>query len=371
VSGLFGGGVGAKELAAARRLEQPLLAVPRAERAGRWTADEDDALRAAWAKGGGGVGAAMAATGRTWEACYGRSRRLDLPPLPLEVVPIAVAAKRAGVGHGRARAAIRALGLPLVRRGARDQPAASRCWGLPPVAAEALVRALAVAPRKIADVRRGKRHSPQGVWGLGRKPDGCLLCGTRERPHYCGGYCQRHYTTLQAAGRQPPPLRRTETPGVLAPGVGRALLAAVVYRLGRARSPVSVPRAAERVGASKAETRAAIEGLCAVGLARVVRDRWSRPCGYVLVSNKKGKRHVCVRTAGLLRAARGHGAQAARLLRVLAPHWQRRSVRGRQRPVGRLNRPLPLVPFLRCPSHARRGAHRVLRGLRGASERSF
>ena len=37
------------------------------------------------------------------------------------------------------------------------------------------------------------RENYRGMWGVGKKPDACIVCGTTERAHFGLGKCQRCY----------------------------------------------------------------------------------------------------------------------------------------------------------------------------------
>lgn len=40
---------------------------------------------------------------------------------------------------------------------------------------------------------KGAGKSTGGKWGVGRKPDACIECGTSERPHFAKGKCRSCY----------------------------------------------------------------------------------------------------------------------------------------------------------------------------------
>lgn len=159
----------------------------------RWTEEQDKQLAFDW--GVFSLETIARRHGRTTTAIVERAKKLSLGAPSRGTQTVSGLAEATGYGRTQIRNAARVLGISVGRRTAayvakhRDR----RYTSLDEDDVEKIVAFLGSRP----DGGR-IRFEVRGAWGgSGRggvtKPDQCVSCGTKDRPHYAKGLCDRCY----------------------------------------------------------------------------------------------------------------------------------------------------------------------------------
>ena len=169
----------------------------------RWTEEDDAYLSFHW--GTTNPKAIAKALGRTHSAIFQRARTIGLGPANRGTMSIRAFAEYSGFSPWKIRHALQMLGRN-VRHVWRTTPgggAKSRITDVDLDLQEELLDLLLNHPTgRLYEDRPGAGKSTQGKWGVGRKPEACVICGTPDNPHYAKGKCTKCYDRLRAEKRK-------------------------------------------------------------------------------------------------------------------------------------------------------------------------
>jgi hypothetical protein len=157
-----------------------------------WTEEQDRQLAFDW--GVFSLDTIARRHGRTPMAIVQRAKKLSLGAPSRGTLTVCGLAEATGYGRSQIRSAARALGIVIGKR-TSAYVAKHRNRRYTSIDEEDVERIIAFLGSRPDGARI--RAEVKGAWGGpgrgGPKPEGCVSCGTSERPHYAKGMCGRCY----------------------------------------------------------------------------------------------------------------------------------------------------------------------------------
>lgn len=158
-----------------------------------WSSDEDRTLMELW--GSRDVLTIARRIGRTPTSVTARAKKLKLD-LPHRRYGATLGELVSCTGHSRnkLKAAMGELGIEFKVVKTRTDTRFPRTERLIVRHADInkLLAFIESTPRIFKD-QEGSGHTTRGKWGVGKKPDACIGCGTNKKPHYARGRCTTCY----------------------------------------------------------------------------------------------------------------------------------------------------------------------------------
>ena len=141
--------------------------------------------------------------GRTAASISEKARQLRLGAFARGTMSMRRFERMSGYSRSRIMASAELLGirLPRIGVGMPRRPSARRAYGITEEQQEQLLQHFTEHPGYLYPNLPGAGKSTQGIWGIGRKPPQCIICGKNNKPHYAKGRCSGCYQVLMRERR--------------------------------------------------------------------------------------------------------------------------------------------------------------------------